>query len=652
MDKLTPGSNCSGQRHKKRRISLRRKAFTSIAIVYAVLIAYFFYFAVVRQHHAVEEELINAARMKANLISAVISAVISESLLHENKVFLNGLVEDVLKDGELEYISIVDKKGDEIAEGGKLSMLSADTKNRDNKGISRYLTVIREIGKGKGFLHGAGHVFDIYTPVVHEGRNVGGFHLGINTRRANRRLENITYLGITFIALFILTGISLGYFLDRRLRGALKKLIQTTERMAGGDLTRRVSIDTGDELEELGGSFNRMAQALSEREKELITARRTMISMFNGITAGIAYISRNYEIIQVNNAYDELITNVGGVSKNKHKCYQLLWHREVPCQDCSGLFAMKRGASCDLQKEIVFESGVKHILWIHAYPVLDQENNTIGFVEYILDITQQRKMEDELKNYSERLEEIIQERTSSLKEAQVQIMHQEKMAALGQMAAGVAHEIGNPLAALSSLLRSLENGSGARNMVSGSNSTSEKTRVMKEQIDRISRIVREMMDFSRPTEYRKSLTHVNQVIASALGIAKYDKRLKNVRVMTSLDSEIPALKLDGDQLLQACLNIIFNAGDAMNGEGVLSVTSRYEEDFVTVIFEDTGPGIPEKQLPHLFEPFFTTKDVGVGTGLGLYVSYGIMQNLGGSIRASNKQGSGSVFTMKIPTKLQ
>jgi len=158
-----------------------------------------------------------------------------------------------------------------------------------------------------------------------------------------------------------------------------------------------------------------------------------------------------------------------------------------------------------------------------------------------------------------------------------------------------------------------------------------------------------MMDFSRPAEYRKSLTHVNQVIKSALGIAKYDKRLKDVRIMTNLDSEIPALKLDGDQLLQACLNIIFNAGDAMSGEGALSVTSRYEEDFVQVRFEDTGTGISEEQLPHLFEPFFTTKDVGEGTGLGLYVSYGIMQNLGGSILASNRQGGGSVFTMKIPT---
>ncbi len=639
-------TNSSGRQHRKRRTSIRRKAFTSLSIAYVVLIAYFFYFAVVKQHYAAEDELLSEARMKASLVSTAIS----EYVLRKDETFLKDLIENALKDRELEYIRILDKKGDVIAEGGKLNVFPADKDSVRHRGDNMSLTIVQEIGQGEGFLHGAGHIFDIYMPVAYKGKTIGGLQLGVNTRRANRRLENIAYLGITFTALIILTGILLGCFLDRRLRGALKKLIQTTERMAGGDLTRRVSIDTGDELEELGGSFNRMAQALSEREKELITARRTMISMFNGITAGIAYISREYEIIYANHAYNELVTNVGGSSNNKHKCYELVWCRELPCEDCSGLFAMERGVSCDIQKDIIFENGEKHILWIHAYPVQDQENNTIGFVEYILDITDQRKMENELKHYTEHLEEIVQERTSSLKEAQVQIVHQEKMAALGQMAAGVAHEIGNPLAALSSLLRNLESALVVQSStVSVNDSITEKTGVMKEQIDRISRIVREMMDFSRPAEYRKSLTHVNQVIRSALGISKYDKRLKNVRVNTSLDSEIPALKLDGDQLLQACLNIIFNAGDAMNGEGVLSVTSMYEGGYIRIVFEDTGSGIAEDQLPHLFEPFFTTKDVGEGTGLGLYVSYGIMQNLGGTIWASNRQGGGSVFTMKIPT---
>jgi signal transduction histidine kinase len=171
---------------------------------------------------------------------------------------------------------------------------------------------------------------------------------------------------------------------------------------------------------------------------------------------------------------------------------------------------------------------------------------------------------------------------------------------------------------------------------------------MKEQIDRISQILREMTDFSRPTSHRKSLTHSNQVVQSALGISKYDRRLSAIHIITSLDNEIPALKLDGDKLLQVFLNIIFNAADAMNGEGKLTVTSKLKTSSVSVQFEDTGPGIPEHMLSRLFEPFFTTKEVGEGMGLGLSVSYGIMQNMGGMIRASNRKGGGSVFTVEIP----
>jgi signal transduction histidine kinase len=216
------------------------------------------------------------------------------------------------------------------------------------------------------------------------------------------------------------------------------------------------------------------------------------------------------------------------------------------------------------------------------------------------------------------------------------------MAALGQMAAGVAHEIANPLSALSSLVRALETG------IPNSHSDKNKIKPMKEQVDRISKIVREMMDFSRPASSRKSLTNGNQVIQSALGVSSYDRRLKNVNVITRLDNEIPALKVNEDQLLQVFLNIIFNAADAMGGEGSLAVTSKLENNSVIFLFEDTGPGIPEHMLSRVFEPFFTTKDVGEGTGLGLSVSYGLMQSVGGVIMASNREGGGSIFTVKIP----
>jgi signal transduction histidine kinase len=114
-----------------------------------------------------------------------------------------------------------------------------------------------------------------------------------------------------------------------------------------------------------------------------------------------------------------------------------------------------------------------------------------------------------------------------------------------------------------------------------------------------------MTDFSRPASYQRSLTDGNQVIQSALGISSYDRRLKGIHVITRLDKEIPALKVDGDQLMQVFLNIIFNAADAMDGEGTLTVTSYLQNGSVIVRFEDTGPGIPNQLLSRVFEPFFT-----------------------------------------------
>ncbi len=622
--------------HKKQRITLRQKAIGSILLIYVLLTSYFFYFTVVDQHHNAEEEMINAAQNKANLISLAIS----EHLVRRDETFLQAFVEQAINNRDIEYIRIVNSKGKVLAETDPLPDHPVNRDKAPHEG--RPFSIAQKITELEGPLHGSGHIIDIYVPIAHEGKGVGGFFLGVNTRRVNRRLAKATYVGTAFIIMTILIGSLLTYLMERRMRGSLKKLIQTTRHMARGHLAQRVKIEIGDEVQELGESFNRMAQALAEKKKELVKARNTMVSMFNGITSGIAYISKDYEIVHANRAYEEMLKDVTGCSFVKgHKCYFLFRQEQDICENCPGKPAMKTGKPKDLEREIILKNGKRHVFWIHAYPVQDIEKNTVGFVEHIMDITQQRKLEDELKTYTEHLEEIAQEQTRKLKEAQVHIVHQEKIAALGQIAAGVAHEIGNPLSALSSLVRALETESRNQN-------SQGKIKVMKEQIDRISQILREMTDFSRPTTHRKSLTHSNQVVQSALGISKYDRRLSGIHIITSLDNEIPALKLDGDKLLQVFLNIIFNAADAMNREGKLTVTSKLKNNSVSVQFEDTGPGIPEHLLSRLFEPFFTTKEVGEGMGLGLSVSYGIMQNMGGVIRASNRKGGGSVFTVEIP----
>lgn len=440
----------------------------------------------------------------------------------------------------------------------------------------------------------------------------------------------------------VFAGIALAYFLNRRSRKAMKELLDSTVSIGEGNLERRATVAKGDELEELADAFNRMAQAISRRERELVVVRNTMVAMFDGITEGIAYIGRDYRILHANRAYATLQGDAGGNGGAGRKCHEVFREGQHGCGNCPGRVAMETGKAAEAEWEVARETGERRVLRIHAYPVVLPGNPPSGFVEYVSDITRQRRMEGELKSYTTHLEESVRERTRRLQEAQEQMIHKEKMAALGQMAAGVAHEIGNPLSSLSSIVRSFAAFPGQ------DAGREEKLRLMQEQIGRIARIVREMVDFSRPSSFGKNLVHVNEVLRTAMGIVRYDDRFKKIHVISSLDNDIPALKMDGDRLLQVFLNILLNAADAMEGSGTVTVSSRMMDHGITVLFGDTGPGVDEESLSRIFEPFYTTKDVGKGAGLGLSTSYGILQGMGGSIAASNQAGGGALFSVEIP----
>ncbi len=272
-------------------------------------------------------------------------------------------------------------------------------------------------------------------------------------------------------------------------------------------------------------------------------------------------------------------------------------------------------------------------------PIQIKSDDEIGMLAKELD-----EMRKKLLDYYENLENKVATRSMDLQRAQFQIVHQEKMASIGLLAAGIAHEIGNPLTAISSLTQLL-----ARRLKDETNQNYLNT-IMK-NIDRISRIVRELVDFSRPSSFESRLTNINDIMQAAVGIVKYDRRSKNINFRLKLDPEIPHTVLVADQLLQVFINILFNAVDAMEGYGNdLSVQTAVEDDTIIIRIEDTGSGIPQVNLNKIFEPFYTTKGVGKGTGLGLSVSYGIIRNFNGKISVESTEGKGSVFSIRLPVR--
>jgi signal transduction histidine kinase len=233
----------------------------------------------------------------------------------------------------------------------------------------------------------------------------------------------------------------------------------------------------------------------------------------------------------------------------------------------------------------------------------------------------------------------------SLQRLQAQMVHSEKLVSLGQLAAGAAHEINNPLTAIL----------GYSELLADDPVLSERTRAtaskIRDQALRTKNLVQNLLSFARQVPAERTLLDINTVVTNAVQLRALDLHTGGSRIELKLESVLPGVRGDNNQLMQVFFNIINNALDAMveSGGGVLTIKTLRERGNVVILFSDTGPGIRE---PHrVFDPFYTTKPVGKGTGLGLSICYGIVQEHGGKIHCYNGQDAGAVFRVELPAVL-
>jgi len=239
----------------------------------------------------------------------------------------------------------------------------------------------------------------------------------------------------------------------------------------------------------------------------------------------------------------------------------------------------------------------------------------------------------------------IKERDERLKEyAKKEIMKSERLAMVGQLAAGVAHEINNPLGSIliysHLLLEDLEKEDPRRGNI-------EK---IVNQATRCKKIVKGLLDFSRQTEPEMKLSDINTIVKEVLSLVERQVMFHNIKVIKKLSPDLPTILLDKNQIQQVLMNIILNAVEAMDGQGKLTVETSSDEEYARIKFTDTGCGISEENVKKLFQPFFTTKETGHGTGLGLSISYGIIRKHNGKINVSSEIGKGSTFTIVLPVR--
>jgi two-component system NtrC family sensor kinase len=269
-----------------------------------------------------------------------------------------------------------------------------------------------------------------------------------------------------------------------------------------------------------------------------------------------------------------------------------------------------------------------------------------------------KESQRELREWTHTLEQKVDERTRALRKAEAETVRGEKLASVGLLAAGVAHELNNPLTGIltfSSLIR--------RKMPDGSPDAEDMDLVIKET-KRSAAIIRRLLDFAREKAPEKKFADLNRLIEDTVRIVERPAHLHDIRIELDLERSLPQLWVDANMIEQVVMNMLVNAQQAIEGEGRITVRTRRAPQpkspepgakpvpMVEISIVDTGCGIPEANLKRIFDPFFSSKEVGKGTGLGLSVSHGIVRAHGGAIEVESKVGEGSTFRVYLPLEAE
>jgi PAS domain S-box-containing protein len=330
------------------------------------------------------------------------------------------------------------------------------------------------------------------------------------------------------------------------------------------------------------------------------------------LSGKMVYVNKSFEVAS-GYTREELIgknPRIFGSGKNSGKFWDKMWD------------TISGGKVWVGEIENLKKNGESFFTQLLISPILDKDGKVSSYFGIHRDLTEKRTLER-------------------------QLIHTQKMESIGTLAAGIAHEVGNPLASISALVQVAQR-------ITADPLVNEKLGLVKSQVTRISKIIRDLVDFSRPSNYELELTDINKVIYEAVEITKVGTKAKDIVFETDLSTEIPMLPLIADQTQQVFVNILLNAVDAIvekqreNKIEKISVKSECNGDEVTLTFSDTGMGIKEENLNKVFEPFFTTKKEGRGTGLGLWVSYGIVKSFQGDIKIKSKLNEGTSFIIKLP----
>ncbi|MCE5271662.1 HAMP domain-containing protein [bacterium] len=625
------------------------------------------------------------ANVREALLNSLAGAAVSPSILYASVHGRDGRV--LFEAGQHDIL--------QAAGWSPLNVMDHDTmlvlKKEYGEAHLDYLDLIESISvkhidenNRESFIYGEDEDKAVETPV-------GFVRLGMDLSPLKTRIDLTNRKMLHIAGMISILSLAAILIMVGRMLSPIRRLQEATREIAAGDLDYRVDIDSEDEIGQLAKSFDEMRNKLKKIRREL--ELQADFLQYAGQLAVAIDLAGN--IIYLNQASQStLVDSKDGVKAESIWNYSI-WNY-VDEKDHARL---KEAISTTLAEgryngELCVRrpDGSCFPFMFSAVSLSMEDLDKPAIIILGQDVTTLREMEHELKLHSENLEKKVAERTEEillaydkLKQAQSQVLQSEKMASIGQLAAGVAHEINNPVGFVKSnlgtlaeymeiLKKALEHyGSLAERIKQGLACDSEAVREVLEQIEaldreedlnyilsdldaliressegvqRVKEIVQNLKSFARVDESESKEADLNEGIEATLKVVWNELKYKTT-VIKNLHP-LPIIRCNPGQLNQVFMNLLVNAAQAIPERGEIRIDTEATDSEIVIRISDTGTGIPEENISKLFDPFFTTKEVGKGTGLGLSISYGIIQKHNGTIEVDSRLGEGTTFTIRLP----
>ncbi len=609
-----------------RYIPLRFRFILLSSFLLILLLGTITAFLVAQQSRSIRSQV----ERKGLAIAQSLAATSKVALVTYNYISLEQSANEASKDPDIISVIIHDKEGRVAGYSGRVDLQG---KFLDDEESRKAVSATEPLAQQEILENLKKPVLDTVVPVY-----VPGSDLRWGTVRVILSLEPMYHqLRLTQLIIFaigtvaLLFGILVSSLVARRITRPLGYLTQATLGAAQGNLDQKIDVRTGDEVEVLASNFSKMIkeilvqkQQLENQLEEIRHLQRYTEKLLTTMNDGLLSVNHGGAVATVNPAACRLLGIDPGIERGT-SATEVLEHVPELLEYIQSKLESPVGAT---QQQIrLTKRAETRVILASCSPLLKRDGTLEELITNLHDITELKKLE-------------------------ARIRQTERLAALGTLAAGMAHEIRNPLSAIKTFVQLLPRKLEKPGFLEKFN------RTVPRELERINRLVDDLLELSRDPRYRFDWVDIKSLLQQCAELFEMDFRAADIRFELQFSSDIPLVRADADQLVKAFQNLIRNAVQAMLGGGFLkveasSVLDKQKEDeyqhhggWVCIRFKDTGPGIHAEDFKHIFNPFFTTKDS--GTGLGLAITHKVITEHGGHIDVTSSVGTGTCFSVYLP----